>query len=132
MEQRESLEIVIFWHLAWRQERFQLQFKKRSLGSTASNGSRQLGGRPGRGAAKFKMPAALRPSTRSKPRRTLRLVRDWEIRDFLADLTPNNATKSKGGAVGKGSSFLRTIRIFLLPHAAGPRALRRFLELFPH
>ena len=28
MEQRESLEIVIFRHLAWRQERFQLQLKK--------------------------------------------------------------------------------------------------------
>ena len=70
-------------------------------------GAATLGGRPAvrRGAAKFKMPAALRPSTRSRPQRTLRLATDLEIRDFLADLTSNNATKNKGGAVGKGSSF---------------------------
>ena len=102
-----SLEIVIFRHLAWRPERFQLQLK-RGLSMGAANWAAAL-----RGAAKFKMPAALRPSTRSRPQRTLRLATDWEIRDFLADLTPNNATKNKGGAVGKGSSSYAPYAFFL-------------------
>ena len=65
MEQRESLEIVIFRHLAWRPERFQLQLKKGSLALPRRMGAATLGGRPAvrRGAANFKMPAALRPSS---------------------------------------------------------------------
>ena len=103
MEQRKSLEIVIFRHLAWRQERFQLQLKKRSW-LYPSNGSRQLGGRPGRWCSKVQ-DASGASTIDAIEAAEIRLATDWEIRDFLADLTSNNATKNKGGAVGKGSSF---------------------------
>jgi hypothetical protein len=43
MEQRESLEIVIFRHLAWRPERFQLQLKKGVSRMGAANWAAALG-----------------------------------------------------------------------------------------
>jgi hypothetical protein len=66
MEQRESLEIVIFRHLAWRPERFQLQLKKEvSRLYRVEWEPPHWAARPAvrRGAANFKMPAALRPSS---------------------------------------------------------------------
>jgi hypothetical protein len=95
MEQRESLEIVIFRHLAWRPERFQLQLKKRSLGSTASNGSRPTGRPPWAWCSKVQDASGASTIDAIEAAETLRLATDWEIRDFLADLTPNNAKKIK-------------------------------------
>jgi hypothetical protein len=88
MEQRESLEIVIFRHLAWRPERFQLQLKKGSLEWEPPTGRPPWAWcsklQDARGASTIDAIEAAENSS---------LATDLEIRDFLADLTPHNVTK---------------------------------------